>query len=174
MTDTYTIDIPALPRSFRILFLLFGLMFLPIGVFSLVKVLLAVATVLSGGTQEGSWIIGIVVTVLLTGIGGVALWAFFIPAKTLRFIGQERRATLTLTYPFGLSSQQTFDFSDIPSPEVVWIDDFDRMDEGYWALKIALPNGTVLTRPAWDEDRVAQQREAAEAWRDRITELVCT
>lgn len=162
---------PAAPTDIRLLFVSVGTLFFGVGILALGKTLVAMVTLATGGTLEGRLVYGFLIGLPFAGFGALAIWVFVRPDMRLRLDGGARQAVLTRTYPFGFVRQTAFDLAGLSEPEVVWQEDSDRIDGGFWELKLDLPGQRPFRhRPAVRSLTV--QRTEAEQLRAAITRLL--
>lgn len=171
MTDTIMIETGGAPLSFRLLSLIFGLIFFPLGLYGSAQVVLATIDVLRDRPVEGSFLIGTFVSLISVVVGGGAIWLFFIPDEVLVFDGKMQTLTSTRTYPLGRVRTRVFDFAEVPAPEVVWTKNSDLSDGGSWDVKITLPGGRAIKHMPPARSTMAQ-KSAAETLRRNILDLI--
>lgn len=146
----------------RLLMLVFCLPFFLVGVYASGATVIAVVRWVFGTPIVGSIWYGVIIGLGFTAVGSLGLWGFFQPQDTLTFHRATRSATLVRLYPFGKTRRQVFGFDRMTIPEVVWVSDTDRSDGGYWALKVVLPSGMVLTKAHYEPD--GQGKAKAQEW----------
>ena len=171
MNPSITITKDTFSLSFRLPFLLVGMLFFSFGIFATAKVVLALFDIALGRAFEGYFMLGVAIALGFTLLGAAGIWTFFIPKEVIVFDGLAGTVTSERRYPFGLARRKSFDLAKMTAPEVVWLKDHDRTDGGYWALKLMLPDGRKVTCPQ-DANFRADEKMAAEGQRDSILKLM--
>lgn len=170
-TDRIVLAHSPMPLDFRIILPVFGVVFTAIGLFALFQLIVALIGLAFGRDVEGNFLLGVAITVMFCGLGGVALWAFFRPVEDLVFDGANGALTSTRRYRFGRQKIVTYPLADLAPPEVVWQDDGDRYDGGVWLLQITLPDGRKFDYTS-QADTASGEKRASEILRDNILALM--
>jgi len=161
----------AFPLLIRLPFLIVASGFFLLGIYACLHVIWALIDAMIGVALPKGFLFGVAISVVFTGLGAMAMWVFFIPAKVVIFNTSQKTAELTQRYPFGIKLYRVYKFCDIQAPEVSWHRDAEYMDGGFWELILTLPDGRSIPCVP-NALNLSEQKEQAEQWRDSIIELL--
>ncbi len=171
MRDTFTIEEPALPLSFRLPLLIGGLMLLALGLVGLVR---GTAILIGNLGDETQWpthfALGSLITLVATGLGVAMIRLCLFPARKIVFDASAQEVRVAALYLFGIRRTAAFAFTDVRPPEVVWHKNQEYSVGGYWELRVTLRDGRTIRR-APDAVLLSDQKEQAEAWLAEILQM---
>lgn len=164
MQASITIENPADALWSRLLFLVFGLLSLGLGLRGLVQL----GDILIGNAPWPTHFVwGLLITILAISFGCVFTWVFFIPSKKVVIDATSQSVRAVYQFPFGLRREDAFALEDVNPPEMVWHKNSEYSDGGFWEMKLALPDGRVVTRSP-ETPNLAKQKIQIEAWQAEI------
>jgi len=158
------------PLSFRLWFLIPGILFFSFGIYALAQVIWLHVLNASADIPTINFYGGVALSTVFAVLGALAIWTFFIPAKVVVFDLSQKTAELTVTYPFGIQTIRVYKLGDIAAPEVKWRSDQDLFNDGFWELIVTFPDRRKISCSATSSN-LSEQRIEAEKWRDSIIEI---